>query len=181
MGPRRPRSIKTAKINFPGIVSEAVIPVDNPTVPSAEIHSNEASRNQRGRSAAFPPLSTPKRATSATNDNASSGDDVIVTFESNTAGVDESVVGLPATSATSGTFAIGTISHVHDTNAGVPVAITELHSNYKANAGTGKKTAGLSGDQHSDESWDDVRYPEDDNQVTTVTTTAVAKSRLTWL
>ena len=31
------------------------------------IHSNEASRNQRGRSAAFPPLSTPKRATSATN------------------------------------------------------------------------------------------------------------------
>jgi len=120
-------------------------------------------------------------ATSATNDNASSGDDVIVTFESNTAGVDESVVGLPATSAASGSFAIGTISHVHDTNAGVPVAITELHSNYKANAGTGKKTAGLSGDQHSDESWDDVRYPEDDNQVTTVTTTAVAKSRLGWL
>ena len=120
-------------------------------------------------------------ATSATNDNTSSGADVIVTFESNTAGVDESVVGLPATSATSGTFALATISHVHDTNADVPVAITELHSNYKANAGTGKKTAGLSGDQHSDESWDDVRYPEDDNQVTTVTTTAVAKSRLGWL
>ena len=120
-------------------------------------------------------------ATSASNDNASSGDDVIVTFESNTAGVDESVVGLPATSAASGSFAIGTISHVHDTNAGVPVAITELHSNYKANAGTGKKTAGLSGDQHSDESWDDVRYPEDDNTVTTVTTTAVAKNRIAWL
>ena len=67
MGPRRPRSIKTAKINFPGIVSDAVIPVDRPTVPSAEIHSKEASRNQRGRSAAFPPLSTPRSATSATN------------------------------------------------------------------------------------------------------------------
>jgi len=48
-------------------VSEAVIPVDSPTVPNAEIHSNDASRNQRGRSAAFPPFSTPKSATSATN------------------------------------------------------------------------------------------------------------------
>ena len=54
-------------MNFPGIVSEAVIPVDSPTVPNADIHSNDASRNQRGRSAAFPPFSTPKSATSATN------------------------------------------------------------------------------------------------------------------
>ena len=57
-------------------------------------------------------------------------------------------------------------------------AFSELHSNYKANAGTGKKTGN---DQHADESWNDVRYPEDDNTTTTVTTAAVAKSRLGWL
>ena len=123
-------------------------------------------------------------ATSSTGDNTSAGDDVIVTFVSNKAGVTDNTIGLPATSATSGTFSLATISHVHDTNGGVPVAITELHSNYKPNAGTGKRVAGLSGDYQSDESWNDVTYPEDDNYAAneTITTAAVAlKSRLTWL
>jgi len=113
-------------------------------------------------------------ATSLTSDNTSTGPDVVLTFESNTAGVLGNVIGNPATSATSGTFSAATLSH-----AAVGIAgISELHSNLLANAGTNKVT---STDGHHDESRSDVVYPEDDNTTTTVTTTAVAKSRLGWL
>jgi hypothetical protein len=113
-------------------------------------------------------------ATNLTSDNTSTGPDVVLTFEANTAGVTENVIGLPATSATSGTFSAATLSHAATGIAG----ISELHSNYKVNAQTGSVT---STDGHHDESWSDVRYPEDNNLTTTTTTAAVAKTRIAWL
>ena len=128
-----------------------------------------------GRSAVnFVPYAIGQTALTSDNKTTAIEGDIVITFESNTAGVTENVIGLPATSATSGTFSAATMSHA---GAGI-AAFSELHSNYKANAGTGKKTGN---DQHADESWNDVRYPEDDNTTTTVTTAAVAKSRLGWL
>ena len=56
-------------------------------------------------------------------------------------------------------------------------AFSELHSNLLANAGTAKADGN---DQHADESRSDVRYPED-TVAATITTAAVAKSRLGWL
>ncbi len=81
---------------------------------------------------------------------------------------------MTATSATSGTFSAATLSHAVTGIAG----ISELHSNYKVNAQTGSVT---STDGHHDESWSDVRYPEDNNLTTTTTTAAVAKTRIAWL
>jgi hypothetical protein len=135
----------------------------------------------------IPQLPVAYGPTRATNDNLSAGADVIVTFESNVAGVAGNEIGLPATTATSGTFAALTISHVSDTSAeaGTNVnstpAIAELHSNLRTNSSTAPVVSGLSGDGHTDESRSDVRYPEDDNTLTTVTTTAVAKNRIAWL
>jgi hypothetical protein len=129
----------------------------------------------------IPQLPVSYGATSLSTDNLSEGDDVIVTFVSNVAGTVGNSIGLPATSATSGTFSLATISHVGDTSAGVPTAITSLHSNLKARAGTGTVTNGLSGDQHTDESWGDVTYPENSTTVVTAGTTAVAKNRIAWL
>ena len=120
-------------------------------------------------------------ATRQTTDNTSAGSDVVITFESNVAGLAGNEIGLPATSGTSGTFSLATISHTSDTGSGVPVAITELHSNLRTNSSTAPTVAGLSGNMHTDESRSDVRYPEDDNTLTTVTTAAVAKNRIAWL
>jgi hypothetical protein len=116
-------------------------------------------------------------ATSLTTDNTSTGADVVLTFESNTAGTIANVIGNPATSATSGTFSAATLSHAATGIAG----ITELHSNYVVNTGTGSRT---STDGQYDESWNDVRMPYGDNYAAneTVSTAAVAlKSRLGWL
>jgi hypothetical protein len=116
-------------------------------------------------------------ATSLTSDNTSTGPDVILTFESNTAGTIGNVIGNPATSATSGTYSAATLSHAATGIAG----ISELHSNYVVNTGTGSRT---STDGQYDESWDDVRMPYGDNYAAneTVSTAAVAlKSRLGWL
>jgi hypothetical protein len=113
-------------------------------------------------------------ATNLTSDNTSTGPDVILTFESNVAGLQQNVIGLPATSAASGTFGAATLSHAATGIGG----ISELHTNYKPRAGTGTPTYL---DVHPDESWSDVRYPEDDNTVTTAGSAAVAKNRIAWL
>ena len=122
-------------------------------------------------------------ATRATTDNLSAGSDVVITFESDVAGVVGNNIGLPATSATSGTFTLATISHTSDTASGVPAAITELHSNSRTNSSTAPVVSGLSGDGQTDESRSDVRYPEDDNTASSTTgaVTAIAKNRLAWL
>ena len=99
--------------------------------------------------------------------------DLVLTFESTQTGVANNNIGLPATSAASGTFASTTISY----SAEALSIDAELHSNYKANAGTGKAT---STNSHPEESWSDVTYPED-TVAATVSVTAVAKSRLGWL
>ena len=112
-------------------------------------------------------------ATSLTTDNTSTGPDVVLTFESNTAGVIGNVIGNPATSATSGTFSAATLSHAAQSIAG----ITELHSNLLANAGTNKVT---STDGHYDENRSDVVYPEVDVDAT-VTSAAVDYSHVHWL
>ena len=118
-------------------------------------------------------------ATRSTSDNSSTGPDVVLTFESNTAGASlvNSVLSVPANSTTSGIYGAGTLSH-----AAVGIAgISELHTNYNASTGTGSATY-LDG--HHDESNNDVRVPSDDTylQNETITTAAVAlKSRLAWL
>jgi len=112
-------------------------------------------------------------ASYASTDNTTSGPDLVLTFESTQTGVANNNIGLPATSAASGTFSAATVSY----SAEAISIDAELHSNYKANAGTGKAT---STDSHPDESWSDVTYPED-TVAATVTTAAVAKSRIGWL
>ena len=113
--------------------------------------------------------------TRLTTDNLSDGNDVIVTFESNVAGLAGNEIGLPATTAVSGTFSALTISHVSDTSAeaGTNVnstpAIAELHSNLRTNSSVAPTVSGLSGDMHTDESRSDVRYPEDDNSASSTT------------
>ena len=110
--------------------------------------------------------------TASTGDNKSSGPDLVLSFEETNAGVAANTIGLPSTSAASETYAAATISYAFKT-----AALTTLHSNYYANATTGKAT---STDSHPDESWSDVTQPENDVTATT-TTAAVAKSRLGWL
>ena len=116
-------------------------------------------------------------ATSLTSDNTSTGPDVVLTFESNTAGTIGNVIGNPATSATSGTYSAATLSHAATGIAG----ISELHTNYNVSTGTNSVT---STDGHHDESRNDVRIPSNDTFAAneTITTAAVAlKSRLSWL
>ena len=127
-----------------------------------------------GRSAIdFVPYAIGQSALTTDNTTTAIEGDIVITFESNTAGVAGTVIGLPATSAASGTFSAATMSH-----AGTGIAaFSELHSNLLANAGTNKATGS---DQHADESRSDVRYPED-TVAATITTAAVAKSRLGWL
>ena len=112
-------------------------------------------------------------ASYASTDNTTSGPDLVLTFESTQSGVANNNIGLPATSAASGTFSAATVSY----SAEAISIDAELHSNLKANAGTGIAT---STDSHPDESWSDVTYPEA-TVAATVTTTAVAKSRIGWL
>jgi hypothetical protein len=125
----------------------------------------------------IPQLPVAYGATNASTDNVSAGPDVVVTFVDTVAGSLNNTIGLPATSAASSSFTLATVSHTGVTAAGVPTAITELHTNYKPNAGTGKAT---SEDQHSDESWSDVTYPEGVVDAVT-TTTAVDSSHVHWL
>ena len=115
-------------------------------------------------------------ATSQTTDNTSTGADVVLTFESNVAGVSGNVIGLPYSAATSGTYSAATMSHAATGIAG----ITELWTGYKVNAQTGTPT---STDGHHSGSDSDVRYPEDDNAASTTTgaVTAIAKNRIAWL
>ena len=113
-------------------------------------------------------------ATSQTTDNTSTGPDVVLTFESNIAGVSGNVIGLPQTAAASGTYSAATLSHAATGIAG----ITELYTAYKVNAQTGTPTSTDGRHAGSDS---DVRYPEDDNTLTTISTTAVAKNRIAWL
>jgi hypothetical protein len=127
-----------------------------------------------GRSAIdFVPYAIGQTALTSDNKTTAIEGDIVITFESNTAGVTQNVIGLPATSATSGTFSAATISH---TGVGI-AAFSELHSNLLANAGTNKATGA---DMHPDESRSDVTYPED-LVAATITTAAVAKSRIGWL
>ena len=107
--------------------------------------------------------------TASTGDNKSSGPDLVLSFEETNAGVAANTIGLPSTSAASETYGTATISYAFKT-----AALTTLHSNYYANATTGKAT---STDSHPDESWSDVTQPEND----VASTGAVAKSRLGWL
>ena len=47
-GPTRPKNIAIDKIIFPHIERSAVIPIDKPTVPSADAASKHNSRNENG-------------------------------------------------------------------------------------------------------------------------------------
>jgi hypothetical protein len=170
--------------NFTGTVAQASSTIDGDTGHMLTFTAKDKGTSGAGLSASLTlsaldstgnngTLPVSYGATSLTSDNTSTGPDVVLTFESNTAGVLGNVIGNPATSATSGTFSAATLSHAATGIAG----ITELHSNFLANAGTNKVT---STDGQHDESRSDVVYPEND-VAATVTTTAVAKSRLTWL
>jgi hypothetical protein len=115
-------------------------------------------------------------ATRSTADNVTAGPDVVLTIEWNTAGTDTYPLGTPANDATDHAESAATVSFA---GAGATGAgINELYTTHLANAGTNDETGA---NTYPAESRSDVRIPEQDNLTTTVTTTAVAKSRIAWL
>jgi hypothetical protein len=115
-------------------------------------------------------------ATRSTADNVTAGPDVVLTIEWNTAGTDTYPLGTPADDATDHAESAATVSFA---GAGATGAgINELYTTHLANAGTNDETGA---NTYPAESRSDVRIPEQDNLTTTVTTTAVAKSRIAWL
>ena len=132
-----------------------------------------ASVSVSGRSSgAFVPYAI--GATKATSDNMTKGTDVVVTFEDNDAGIPLYNLGTPANDATDHAVSAATVSWTSADGTGV----NELYTTHFANAGTNDETGT---NTYPAESRSDVRNPENDNTTTTVTTTAVAKSRLGWL
>jgi hypothetical protein len=117
-------------------------------------------------------------ATNSAADNASTGTDMLITFEATTAGSLLSEIGNPASSATSGTYSSGTVSllmeKTKDGSANFPIA--QLHTNYRAIAKTGLATTL---DSHPDESWGDAVFAEEGTPAGA--STASTYLRVAWL
>jgi hypothetical protein len=113
-------------------------------------------------------------ATKATSDNATSGTDIVVTFEDVDAGTVLNSIGTPANDGTDHAVSAATVSWTSADGTG----INELYTTHFANAGTNDETGT---NTYPAESRSDVRNPEDDNTTTTISTAAVAKNRIAWL